>query len=324
MERVLITGADGFVASHLLGELARECGCEITGIGLKEAPSALVDRLDYVVLDLTEYEPVKDLLEEKRPDAIFHLAAMPSVAQSWEDPWSTYRVNVLGQVNLMEALRRLELEASVHIACSSEEYGKVSPEAMPMDEGTPFNPCSHYAVSKVAQEVLGLMYYEAFAWRVLVTRGFNQCGPGQASDFVVSSFARQIAEIEVGLRKPVIMVGNLEARRDFMDVRDTVRAYRMVMEKGKAGTAYNVCSGTARAVAEVLELLLEASGAEIRVERDACRQRPSDIPLLLGDNARLKEETGWEPVIGLETTLKDTLDYWRVRVRGQTEPEVRS
>jgi GDP-4-dehydro-6-deoxy-D-mannose reductase len=315
MERVLVTGADGFVASHLLQELAREWACDITGIGLKDAPSAEVDRLDYIPLDLTEYEPVKDLLEEKLPDVIFHLAAMPSVAQSWDDPWSTYRVNVLGQVNLMEAARRLDLEASFHIACSSEEYGKVPPEDMPMDETKPFNPCSHYAVSKVAQEVLGLMYYEAFSWRVLVTRGFNQCGPGQSSDFAVSSFARQIAEIEAGLREPVLMVGNLEAKRDFMDVRDTVRAYRMVMEKGRAGAAYNVCSGKARAVAEVLEMLLEASGAEIRVERDACRQRPSDIPLLLGDNTLLTRETGWEPTIPFETTVKDTLDYWRGRLK---------
>ncbi|MHB8896122.1 MAG: GDP-mannose 4,6-dehydratase [Candidatus Geothermincolia bacterium] len=319
MENVLITGADGFVASHLIVELAGDPMCEIRGIGLKPAPPVDVDCLDYSVLDLTDYEPLKDLIDELRPDAIFHLAAMPSVAMSWEDPWSTYRVNVLGQVNLMEAIRRLELETSVHIACSSEEYGKVVPEAMPMSEGMPFNPCSHYAVSKVTQEVLGLMYYQAFAWRVLVTRGFNQAGPGQAPDFVISSFSKQIAEIEAGLCEPVMKVGNLDAKRDFMDVRDTVRAYRMVMERGTAGTSYNVCSGEAHPVSQILETLLEISGAEIRVELDPCRQRPSDIPLLLGDNTRLREETGWEPLIGLETTLKDTLDYWRDRVRPEVE-----
>lgn len=313
MERVLITGADGFVASHLIAELAHDMMCEITGIGLKPEPLIDVDCLDYSVLDLTDYELLKDMLAEVRPQAIFHLAAMPSVALSWEDPWSTYRVNVLGQVNLMEALRRLEMKASVHIACSSEEYGKVMPEAMPMDENMHFNPCSHYAVSKVTQEVLGLMYFQAFSWRVLVTRGFNQAGPGQSSDFVVSSFARQIAEIEAGLSEPVMKVGNLEARRDFMDVRDTVRAYRMVMERGVAGSSYNVCSGSARAVSEILQILLDISGAEIRVEQDPCRSRPSDIPLLLGDNSKLRQETGWEPTIALETTLADTLDYWRDR-----------
>ena len=310
MENVLITGADGFVAAHLIKELQRKSGISITGIGLKESPSC-TGTIDYLVLDLTDYEAIKELLQEKRPDSIFHLAALPSVALSWEDPWSTYRVNVLGQVNLMEAMRRLDLSSSVHIACSSEEYGKAAPETMPIPESLPFNPCSHYAVSKVAQEVLGLMYHQAFDWRVIVTRGFNHTGPGQAPDFVVSSFAHQIAEIEANLREPVIMVGNLEARRDFMDVRDTVRAYRIIMEKGKAGASYNVCSGQAHAISELLDLLLEMSGMDIRVEHDACRQRPSDIPLLLGDNTRLRRETGWEPEIPIEQTLADSLDYWR-------------
>ena len=310
MEKVLITGADGFVAAHLIKELQQKSGISITGIGLKESPSCN-KTIDYLVLDLTDYEGIKELLEEKRPDSIFHLAALPSVALSWEDPWSTYRVNVLGQVNLMEAMRRLDLSSSFHIACSSEEYGKAAPETMPIPESLPFNPCSHYAVSKVAQEMLGLMYHQAFDWRVIVTRGFNHTGPGQAPDFVVSSFAHQIAEIEANLREPVIMVGNLEARRDFMDVRDTVRAYRIIMEIGKAGASYNVCSGQAHAISELLDLLLEMSGMDIRVEHDACRQRPSDIPLLLGDNTRLRRETGWEPEIPIEKTLADSLDYWR-------------
>ena len=322
MERVLITGADGFVAAHLIKELQRETGCSVTGIGLKESPSC-TGTIDYLVLDLTDYEDVKEMLQQKKPDAVFHLAALPSVALSWEDPWSTYRVNVLGQVNLMEAIRRLGLEASVHIACSSEEYGKASPDDMPIAEDLPFNPCSHYAVSKVAQEVLGLMYHQAFDWRVIVTRGFNHTGPGQSPDFVVSSFAHQIAEIEANLREPVIMVGNLEAKRDFLDVRDVVRAYRMIMEKGKPGSAYNVCSGQAHPISELLDILLEISGMEIRVEHDACRQRPSDIPLLLGDNTQLRRETGWEPEIRIEKTLADTLDYWR-RMVGEAGKDPKS
>jgi GDP-4-dehydro-6-deoxy-D-mannose reductase len=319
MERVLITGADGFIASHLLGELRRESGCPITGIGLKPEPSTVVEDMEYDVVDLTDYEMVKDLLDAVHPDAIFHLAAQPSVALSWEDPWSTYKVNLLGQVNLMEALRRLGLEASIHIAGSSEEYGKVSSERMPLSEEAPVNPCSHYAVSKVAQETLGLMYHQAFGWRVLVTRGFNQVGPGQSPEFVVASFARQIARIEAGCCEPVLKVGNLEARRDFTDVRDTVRAYRMVMEKGQPGATYNVCSGKARAISELLEMLLSLSEASIGVERDPGRQRPSDIPLMVGDNTRLREETGWEPMIPLEKTLRDTLDFWRARVENGGE-----
>jgi len=314
MERVLITGADGFIASHLIGELGRETDWKITGIGLKPEPSAKVEGLEYMVADLTDYDVVKDVLDGCRPDGVFHLAAQPSVHLSWEDPWTTYRVNLLGQVNLMEALRRLGLSASVHVACSSEEYGKVSPDRLPITEDSHFNPCSHYAVSKVAQETLGLMYYQAFGWRVFVTRGFNQVGPGQSPDFVVPSFARQVALIEGGFCEPVLRVGNLEAKRDFTDARDTVRAYRMVMERGTAGAAYNVCSGTARPVSEILELLLSLSASVIRVERDPERQRPTDIPVLVGDNTRLREETGWEPRISLKETLRDTLNYWRERV----------
>lgn len=311
MERVLVTGADGFVASHLIPELFGGWGCELFGLGLKPEPSCSVVGLQYRAVDLTDFDGVEKVLDVFRPDAVFHLAAQPSVARSWEDPWSTYRVNLLGQVNLMEAMRSLEIEASVHIACSSEEYGRVSPDEMPLGEGTPLNPCSHYAVSKVGQEVLGKMYSEAFSWRVLITRGFNQAGPGQSPDFVVSSFARQIALVECGKAEPVLMVGNLEARRDFTDVRDTVRAYRMVMEKGRPGAAYNVCSGVARAIFEVLEILLGMSDARIEVEKDPARQRPSDIPLLVGDNTLVRDETGWKPEIPLEQTLKDTLDYWR-------------
>ena len=313
MERVLVTGADGFVASHLLVELADAVGCEICGVGLKPEPLTTVPGLIYLVTDLTDYDKLRALVDDFRPDSVFHLAAQPSVALSWQDPWATYRVNMFGQLNLMESIRTLGIEASVHIACSSEEYGVVHPDQMPLDESMPMQPCSHYAVSKVGQEVLGLMYHEAFDWRVIVTRGFNQAGPGQSSDFVVSSFARQIAMIESGKSEPFLKVGNLEAMRDFTDVRDTVRAYRMLMGSGTGGTAYNVCSGVARPVRELLEMLLGMSDVDIDVEPDPSRQRPSDIPIMLGDNGLLREEIGWEPVIPIEKTLMDTLDYWRAR-----------
>jgi GDP-4-dehydro-6-deoxy-D-mannose reductase len=238
MERTLITGADGFVASHLIPELVQGWACELFGLGLKPDPSCSVAGLEYRAVDLTDFKGVEKVLDYFRPDAVFHLAAQPSVARSWEDPWSTYGVNLLGQVNLMEALRRLGIEASIHIACSSEEYGRASPDNMPLGEGAPLNPCSHYAVSKVGQEVLGKMYTEAFSWRVLITRGFNQSGPGQSPDFVVSSFARQIALVEYGKAEPVLRVGNLEARRDFTDVRDTGRREGYI--RGTGNTARHV------------------------------------------------------------------------------------
>lgn len=320
MERALITGADGFVASHLTGELARECDCTLWGLGLKPDAGAAEAFLTYRVVDLTDREAVTDLLGECRPDAVFHLAAQPSVAISWSDPWATYRANVTGQLNLMEAIRKLEIDASIHVACSSEEYGKVPAESMPLGEETPFKPCSHYAVSKVTQEVMALMYHEAFDWRVLVTRGFNQAGPGQSPDFVVSTFARQIALIETGNCEPVIKVGNLEAKRDFTDVRDTVRAYRLVMERGIGGSAYNICSEKAVAVRDILDILLGASEVDIKVEADPERQRPSDIPLMVGDCSRIREETGWAPIIPLEQTLRDSLDHWRECIASSEKP----
>jgi len=317
MERVLVTGADGFVASHLLAELAGVGGCELCGVGLKEEPLAEVPGLVYLVADLTDYAGLRAVLDDFRPDSVFHLAAQPSVALSWKDPWLTYRVNVVGQLNLMEALRELGTGASVHVACSSEEYGVVPPGRMPLAESMPMRPGSHYAVSKVSQELMGLMYHEAFGMRVIVTRGFNQAGPGQSPDFVVSSFAHQVASIEAGLVPPVIRVGNLEARRDFTDVRDTAKAYRMLMERGAAGTAYNVCSGVARPISELLEMLLGMTEVEIDVEPDPGRQRPSDIPVLLGDNSLIRRDVGWEPAIPIERTLLDTLDYWRQGVGGR-------
>ena len=310
MDRVLITGADGFVAGHLISELIRVSSPEIMGIGLKkDGPRG--EGVNYRELDMTRFEELSGLLKEFAPDAVFHLAAQSSVALSWRDPWETYRINLLGQLNIFEALRGAGLSPAILVTCSSDEYGVVKTEEIPLIEEHPLHPNSPYAVSKVGQETLALMYYEAFGWHVLVTRGFNQAGPGQTPKFVVSDFAKQVAEIEKGLKEPVLRVGNLEAERDFMDVRDAVAAYRMVMEKGSPGTPYNVCSGKAVSIRSVLEILLELATCDVEVRKDPERDRPSDVPVLAGDNSRILEEVGWEPKIPLEKTLSDTLDYWR-------------
>ncbi len=320
MKRVLITGADGFVGSHLVREIFSSLeDVEILGIGLKKNPPCVCESFKYTVLDILDKESLKKAISSFRPDWVFHLAAQPSVALSWRDPWTTYTTNVHGQLNLFEIIREEGLEVSIHVACSSEEYGIASPEEMPLAENAPLRPCSHYAVSKVAQEYLALMYKEAFCWRVIITRGFNQAGPGQSEDFVISSFARQIAEIEAGLIPPVIRVGNLQAERDFTDVRDTVRAYRMLMELAKGGSVYNVCSGTGRKISDVLDMMLEFARVDMKVEPDPLRQRPSDIPVFIGDNSLIKEEIGWEPAIPFEKTLLDTIEFWRNRVRAKTQ-----
>jgi GDP-4-dehydro-6-deoxy-D-mannose reductase len=197
---------------------------------------------------------------------------------------------------------------------SAEEYGPVEPEEMPIREETPLRPASPYAVSKVAQGALALLYGPAGGLRVVLTRTFHHTGPGRGEAFAESSFARQLAEIEAGRRPPVLKVGNLEAVRDFADVRDVVRAYWMLLEKGEGGTAYNVCSGRGRRVRELLDVLLAASGARVEVRVDPDRLRPSDVPAQVGDPARLRAATGWEPRIPLERTLEDLLDDWRARI----------
>ncbi len=314
MRRVLITGADGFVGSHLVGEISSLGDVEILGIGLNSEPACAADCFKYKTLDILDKEVLRKTIADFRPDWLFHLAAQPSVARSWHDPWGTYRTNIGGQLNLLECLREEGIEASVHVACSSEEYGMASPDEMPLKENAPLRPCSHYAVSKVGQEYLALLYKEAFSWRVIVTRGFNQGGPGQSEDFVISSFAKQIAEIEADLIPPVLKVGNLEAQRDFTDVRDTVRAYRMLMESG-GSKVYNVCSGVGRKISDVLEMMLDLARVPMRVQPDPLRQRPSDIPVFIGDNALIRQEVGWEPSIPFEKTLLDTIEYWRARVK---------
>ena len=220
----------------------------------------------------------------------------------------------LGIVHLLDAVRSLGLRPAVLVVGSAEEYGPVRPEDMPIREETPLRPASPYAVSKVAQGALALLYGPAGGLRVVLTRTFHHTGPGRGEAFAESSFARQIAEIEAGRREPVLRVGNLDAVRDFADVRDVVRAYWMLLEKGEGGRAYNVCSGRGRRIRELLDILLAASVARVEVRTDPDRLRPSDVPAQVGDPARLRSATGWEPTIPLERSLQDLLDDWRARV----------
>ena len=256
------------------------------------------------------------MIEEVRPDGIVHLAGQSSVHQSWLDPGGTLRTNVLGIVHLLDAARRAALRPAVLVVGSAEEYGPVSEAELPIRETAPLRPASPYAVSKVAQGALALLYGPAGGMRVVLTRTFHHTGPGRGEAFAESSFARQIAEIEHGLRPPVIEVGNLDAVRDFSDVRDVVRAYLLLLEKGEPGQAYNVCSGRGRRIREVLDLLLASSSARVEVRVDAERLRPSDVPAQVGDPSRLRAATGWEPRIPLEETLADLLADWRARVAG--------
>jgi GDP-4-dehydro-6-deoxy-D-mannose reductase len=235
------------------------------------------------------------------------------VPTSWSAPTESLTTNVLGQLNIFEAVRRIGLQCRIQIACSSEEYGMVYSDELPIRETNPLRPLSPYAVSKVAQDMLAYQYW--MSWKVdsVRTRGFNHEGPRRGPVFVASDFAKQIADIEKGLKPPVLHVGNLEARRDFTDVRDMVRGYWRALEKCESGEVYNLCSGKDYSIQSVLDLLLGMTKSKIEVRQDRMRLRPSDVPVLLGDCSKFKQATGWEPVIPFEQTLQDMLDFWRAR-----------
>jgi GDP-4-dehydro-6-deoxy-D-mannose reductase len=316
--RVLITGFTGFVGSHLADYLVARGDVEVFGVhrwrSRLENVEHLGDQVRRVECDMHDAGTVRHVLRDVRPDRIFHLAAQSYVPTSWLTPAETLSVNVLGQVNLFEAIRDLDLPARVHIAGSSEEYGLVLPHEVPIREESPLRPLSPYAVSKVAQDMLAYQYWKSYGLHVVRTRGFNHTGPRRGEVFVTSNFARQVAEIEKGLREPVVWVGNLDSVRDFTDVRDMVRAYWLALERGEPGEVYNICSGRGYSVHQVLEILLALAHVKVEVREDPARMRPSDVTLLLGDCSKFRGATGWEPTIPFEVTLKDLLEYWRTRV----------
>lgn len=319
-EKVLITGADGFVGRHLASFLADKEGAEVLGLDLDQPKFVQPwDRCDYGLCDVQDRDKVFSYIEGFSPDYVFHMAAQSSVRYSWEEPQLTYDIALKGQANVLDALRAVELDAVVHIACSAEEYGRVKEEDLPIKEDHPLRPASPYALSKVMQDYHAVFCHQAYGTRVIRTRAFNMTGPGQAPQFVVSDFARQIAEIEAGEREAVIRVGNLEARRDFADVRDLVGAYWLLVRNGVPGEVYNVCSGCDHSIREILDMLLSHSKVPIRVEVDPTRMRKADIPVLKGDNTKMRELVDWAPVCALNRTLEDVLEWWREEIRSRKE-----
>jgi GDP-4-dehydro-6-deoxy-D-mannose reductase len=317
--RVLITGITGMVGSHLAEYCLERGDVEVVGTIRWRSPreniAAVEDKVRLVEVDLRDQAGVRRLLEETSPDAIFHLAAQSYVPASWSGPADTLATNVLSQVHLLEAMRDLNLtDVPMHIAGSSEEYGLVYPEETPITEENPLRPLSPYAVSKVTQDLLGWQYHQSFGLRTVRTRAFNHEGPRRGHVFVTSNFAKQIAEIESGKRPPVLEVGNLEARRDWHDVRDTVRAYWLAAFEGEPGDVYNIGRGEALSIREMLDLLLTMAKVDVEVRPVPERMRPSDVELLLCDPTKFNQRTGWEPIIPFEQTLRDSLGYWRDRV----------
>lgn len=313
--RILITGAGGFVGNHLAERLAglhpsaTLCGSTLLP-GETVSPAIALSRQ----VDLKNAQKVRDLLAEFAPDVIFHLAAQAFVPRSFEDPWETLENNIRCQLNIIQACLELDLRPRMVIISSAEIYGAVSPEQLPLDERAAIRPTNPYSVSKVAQDMLALQFHLSHGLPIMRARPFNHIGPGQNTRFVAPAFALQIAKIEAKQQAPFIYVGNLEAKRDFTDVRDIARAYAMIADQGQPGQAYNVASGQAKSARQILNYLLELSDIDISIRVDPARLRPVDIAEIRGDAAKLRRDTGWQPQFTLEDTLKDVLTDCRQRV----------
>lgn len=308
--KALIIGAAGFVGNYLINHLFYDCGWSVAVTRLENEVIEQED-VDQYVLNILDKEAIIQVLEEVRPDCIFHLAAQSSVALSWKNPALTIDINIKGSINVLDAIRELDYSPRILLIGSGEEYGHILPNETPISESNHTRPGNVYAATKVCQNMLGKLYADAYQMDIVMVRAFNHVGPKQSPLFVVSDFCKQVAEIEKGLHEPIIKVGNLSAKRDFTDVRDVVRAYSLLIKKGLAGETYNVGSGKAIAIEEILNLILSFATVAISVEVDPTKLRPVDVPIIEADIKKLQKCTGWKQTINIEQTIISSLDYWR-------------
>ncbi len=307
--KALIIGAAGFVGGYLIRELkAAEWEVHATCLSNEK----INEDCPVHTLDILQKDDISALLEEVSPDIVYHLAAQSSVSVSWKRPQLTAEINVIGTINVLEAVREAQKkDIRVLLIGSGEEYGYIREGACPLSESEPLNPGNIYAATKACQGMLGEIYSHAYKMDIVMVRAFNHSGPEQSDLFVISDFCHQIAEIEKGLREPVMSVGNLSAMRDFTDVRDVVRAYRLLGEKGKSGSVYNVGRGKAVSIQFILDTALSFAECDINVKQDPARMRASDIPIIEPDVSHILADTGWSAEISMEQTVRDTLDCWR-------------
>ena len=318
--RALIIGGAGFVGQHLINHIKEQTDWQIyvTKIPSEKLEINGVTILDLDILNMGE---INQLLQQVQPDYIFHLAAQSSVAYSWKNPGLTIDVNIKGTVNVLDAVRFLSNKPRVLLIGSGEEYGYIQEDEVPIKETNATRPGNVYAATKVAQNNIGTIYAKAYQMDIVMVRAFNHIGPNQEPMFVVADFCKQVVDIEFGLKEPTLKVGNLNAKRDFTDVRDVVRAYVLLVQKGVSGEIYNVGSGYALEINQILQKIISLSKTSIKIEVDAQRIRPSDIPIIEADTAKIYECIQWSPLIPIEQTLEETLDYWRNRVAKQVKNE---
>jgi GDP-4-dehydro-6-deoxy-D-mannose reductase len=313
--RALVTGAAGFVGRHLTAHLL-SLGHSVAAVVHPSdgGPGSLGPLVKVFAVDILDETALAAAVRDSAPDAVFHLAAFSNPEKSWKEGRRTLEINIIGAHNLLQAAKETGTRPRVLLVGSAQQYGVVPMEAQPISEDREQKPLTPYAVSKTSQEILGRKAFWSGELPVYLTRSFNHTGPGQSDGFVSSSFARQVAEVEKGMREPRIRVGNLEARRDFTDVRDVVAAYRLILERGQPGQPYNVCRGAAVSIREVLDELIGMSRVPVEVVVDPDRYHALDAPLTFGDPRRLQTDTGWTPRYSLRETLRDLLDDWRARL----------
>lgn len=305
--KALITGIDGFVGYHLYKLLIQQ-GVEVHGTTILEG--YINEEIILHKMNLLDYENVEQVIAKVQPDYVYHLAGQSAVGLSWQQPTMTMNVNVNGTINLLDGVRKQDKDCRVLIVGSSDQYGPVTPDMCPIKETNSLNPVSPYGISKCTQEQIAQLYVKAYGLDIIMVRAFNHIGPMQGKNFVIADFASKIVEIEKGA-KPVLKVGNLEAYRDFTDVRDIVNGYSILMQKGKSGEVYNIGSGKCIKIQNILDILLEMAMVEIQVEINQDKFRPLDVPKVECDNSKIRNHTGWIIANDIHQTLKDTLDYWR-------------
>jgi len=309
--KALIIGGAGFVGDYLIDHLLHDWGWSIIVTKLEHETLEPKDGIFVYNLDILNKNAITNLLKEVRPDYIFHLAAQSSVSLSWKNPSLTIDVNIKGSVNVLDAIRELDYNPRTLLIGSGEEYGRILPDEAPIIESNSLRPGNIYAATKTCQNMIGNIYATAYQMDIIMVRAFNHIGPKQSPIFVVADFCKQVAEIEKGIKEPILYVGNLSAKRDFTDVRDVVRAYSLLIQKGKAGETYNVGSGKAISIENILKIILSHSTYSIEVKIDKDKIRPLDIPIIEPDINKLVDCAGWSTNISLENTILETLNYWR-------------